>query len=289
MIKLLGIDLDGTLLDSRGALSEANRKAIRLAEQVGVLVTICTGRRFRDARPIALDLELNAPMVSHNGALIKYASTLETFDVSILDKSTVQQVLEVARSSKADALLSADPDGKGVLYYEKASKRHTPLIKYIAWAKRLHGEEAEDAIHCVNSFDEVIDRIETVHISFSGTCAQMRELQHILQSEVSAEINILTTVYPHVDFTLIDVLPPSASKGYGLERIANAFGFQKSEIMAIGDNLNDLQMLEFAGVPVVMANASPELLEDERYHKTLSNNENGVALAIEKFILNNNR
>ena len=73
MIKLLALDLDGTLLDSRGKVPEANREAIRAAEDAGVLVTIATGRRFRDARPLGLELDLNAPLITHNGALLKFA------------------------------------------------------------------------------------------------------------------------------------------------------------------------------------------------------------------------
>lgn len=285
MIKLLALDLDGTLLSSRGEISEANREAIRLAEQAGILVTICTGRRFRDARPVALELRLNAPLVSHNGALIKFADTLETVDASTLHKDTVKEVLEIARSFGADALLSADPHGKGTLFYESISENNLPLRKYIEWAKRLHGDEAEDAVHYVENLDSILDEAETVHISFSGSCQTMYDFQQILRTQVCTEVNVLATVYPSLNFTLIDVLPPSASKGSGLAKIAQVYGFSQSEVMAIGDNLNDFEMLEFAGVPVVVANASPELLQDERYHKTLSNDENGVALAIEKFIL----
>ncbi len=285
MIRLLALDLDGTLLSSKGEISEANREAIKLAEQAGTLVTVCTGRRFRDARPVALELGLNAPLVSHNGALIKFADTLETVDASMLHKDTVKEVLEIARSFGADALLSADPYGKGTLFYESISENNLPLRKYIEWAKRLHGDEAEDAVHYVENLNSILDETETVHISFSGSCQTMRDFQQILRTQICAEVNVLATVYPSLNFTLIDVLPPSASKGAGLAKIAQAYGFSQSEVMAIGDNLNDLEMLEFAGVPVVMANASPELLQDERYYKTLSNDENGVALAIEQFIL----
>lgn len=71
MIKLLALDLDGTLLDSLGKVPEDNKQAIRRAEEKGVLVTIATGRRFRDARHVGLELELNAPLITHNGALLK--------------------------------------------------------------------------------------------------------------------------------------------------------------------------------------------------------------------------
>jgi len=96
----------------------------------------------------------------------------------------------------------------------------------------------------------------------------------------------LTTVYPRLDFTLIDILPPDASKGIGVEKLALLNNLSAENVMAIGDNFNDLEMLKYAGTAVVMGNASLELLEREDFHTTLSNDENGVALAIERFILN---
>jgi HAD-superfamily hydrolase, subfamily IIB len=285
MIKLLALDLDGTLLDSRGRIPEANQKAIRRAEELGVLVTICTGRRFRDARPVGLELELNAPIISHNGALLKFAASLETVAASLLPNETVREILRVGREFGADAMLSADPHGKGTLFYDRVSAENIPLQRYIAWSRSLHGDEAEEAIHHVAQLEEILDVTETVHVSFSGRCAQMNELQRTLESELDSRANVLATVYTQLDFTLIDILPPDASKGFGLEKLAAIDGISPAEIMAIGDNFNDLEMLEFAGTPVVMGNAAPELLERGNYYETASNDEAGVAAAIERFIL----
>ncbi|MCY7376608.1 MAG: Cof-type HAD-IIB family hydrolase [Pyrinomonadaceae bacterium] len=285
MIKLLALDLDGTLLNSRGEISAENIEAIQKAEQSGVLVTIATGRRFRDALPVAYQLKLNAPVICHNGALLKYAETLETVAVSILANETVREILRVGREYGGDALLSADPIGKGVLLYDTVSDENVPLQKYIAWSKRLHGAEAEEAVHHVKNLQDIVADYETVHVSFSGACAAMVDLEAVLQDELKDSANILTTVYPSLDFTLIDILPPDASKGIGVEKLALLNNLTAENVMAMGDNFNDLEMLEYAGTPVVMGNAAPELLENPKYRQTLSNDESGVALAIEKFIL----
>ena len=285
MIKLLALDLDGTLLDSRGRISETNKKAIRQAEESGVLVTIATGRRFRDALPVALESEFNAPIITHNGALLKFAQTLETVSFSLIENETVREILRVGKQFGGDALLSADPHGKGTLFYDTISADNIPLQKYIVWSKTLHGAEAEEAVHHVPRLENILHETETVHISFSGTCAPMAELEMILKSELAAAANILTTVYPRLDFTLIDILPPDASKGIGLEKLAVIENLTHENVMVIGDNFNDLQMLEYAGTPVVMGNASPELLEREEFYTTLSNDESGVAAAIKRFIL----
>ncbi len=285
MIKLLALDLDGTLLNSSGKIPEANKLAIRKAEEKGVLVTIATGRRFRDARPIGLELEVNAPLITHNGALLKYADNLETVAVSLLANETISQILRVGRDFGADAMLSCDPQGKGTLLYDRISDENLPLQKYIKWSRTVHGDEAEKAVRHVESLEEVLDDIETVHVSFSGKCEPMAHLEMVLKTELESIATVLTTVYPPKDFTLIDVLPPDASKGIGVEKLALFNGLKPENVMTMGDNFNDLAMLEFAGTPVVMGNADPSLLERREFYTTLSNDENGVAAAIEKFIL----
>ena len=181
--------------------------------------------------------------------------------------------------------MGADPHGKGVLLYDTVSAENIPLQKYITWSKTLHGDEAEEAVRHVENLENILDENETVHVSFSGKCAAMAHLEIILQTELDSTANVLTTVYPRLDFTLIDILPPDASKGVGLEKLTLIESLKPENVMVCGDNFNDLQMLEYAGTPVVMGNADPSLLEREEFYTTLSNDENGVALAIERFIL----
>ncbi|MEZ5425467.1 MAG: Cof-type HAD-IIB family hydrolase [Pyrinomonadaceae bacterium] len=287
MIKLLALDLDGTLLTSRGKIPEENIRAIRRAEEKGVLVTIATGRRFRDARPVGLEIELNAPIICHNGALIKHADSLENIAVSLLPRPTLHDILRVGREFGADAMMSCDPIGKGTLYYDRVSEENYPLQSYIKWSRHLHGDEAEESLHHAENLEDIIERNETVHVSFSGSCAPMQRLQMVLETELETAANVLATIYPHLDFTLLDILPSDASKGIAVEKLARINKFSAENVMVIGDNYNDLEMLEYAGTSVVMGNASPELLETEGFETTLSNDENGVALAIERFIFGN--
>src|SRR5436309_10142228 len=121
MIKLLTLDLDGTLLNSSGQIPEANRLAIRQAEENGVLVTIATGRRFRDAQPVGIDLGLNAPLITHNGGLLKYADTEETVQCSLLTTEMSLEVVRVGKAFGGDALVSTDPHGHGTLLYDRIS------------------------------------------------------------------------------------------------------------------------------------------------------------------------
>ena len=286
MIKLLALDLDGTTLNSRGEIPDENRRAIRAAEDRGVLVTIATGRRFRDAQPLGIELALNAPLITHNGGLLKYAQSLETVHHCLLSTETSLEIVSVGKRYGGDALVSTDPHGKGTLIYDRVSAENTPLQRYISWATRLHGESAEASVLPVPHLEYVLPHHEVVHISFSGNLAKMRDLEQHLREELHGEVTLLTTVYPRLDFTLIDILPPDASKGHGVAKLAENEGLGPDNVMTIGDNFNDLEMLEYAGTAVVMANADPRLREDYDFYTTLSNEESGVAAAIERFILN---
>ncbi len=249
MIKLLALDLDGTVLNSRGEVSERNLSALRQAEDRGVYVTIATGRRFRDARPVAFQLGLNAPIITHNGTLIKHAETLETISVRLILPETIREILRVGREFGVDAMMSCDPHGKGTLLYDRISEDNIPLQKYIAWSRRLHGDEVSQSVRHVEALENIIDEVETVHISFSGHCEPMGHLQIILSTELEDRAKVLATVYPQMDFTLLDILPPEASKGFGLHNLAESLGLKPENVMAMGDNFNDLEMLEYAGPP----------------------------------------
>lgn len=287
MIKLLALDIDGTILTSKGDITDGNRRAIRAAEERGVLVTIASGRRFRDAQPIGKALELNAPLVTHNGALLKYAGSEETVHCSLLSTETSLEVVRVGKDYGGDALVSTDPHGHGILLYDRVSDNNTPLKKYLRWSENLHGGEVgREGVSHVESLEAAIPAAEVVHISFSGTCDSMSAMMSVLNRELGNTVTILPTIYPHWDFTLIDVLPADASKGHGVAILAELNDLASENVMAIGDNFNDLEMLEYAGTPVVMGNADPRLLERDEFYTTVSNDESGVAAAIKRFILN---
>jgi Cof subfamily protein (haloacid dehalogenase superfamily) len=286
-ISLLALDLDGTLLNGRGQISNRNREAIESARASGVHVALVTGRRFRDSRPIALELGLDVPVISHNGALTKHASTLQTVSVLPLPLAAAREALRVARAAEADALLSDDHEGLGVLVYDRLSGENAAVHKYVAWARRIHGEEeGQKSVRQVDSLEDYLDH-EPIHLAFTGGCRKMDELVEVLRVELGSTVKVLSTIYPQQDFTLVDVVNPAASKGAGVAATAAELGVSADEVMAIGDNYNDLEMLLFAGTGVVMANAPLSLREIAGLHPTASNTEDGVALAIEQFILNN--
>ncbi len=283
-IRLLALDLDGTLLNSRGEISARNRDALARARKGGVCVAVVTGRRFRDARPIALDLGLDAPVIAHNGALTKHARTLETVAVMPLPLDAALRAVNVGRAAGADPLISVDHEGLGVLVYDHISGDNLALVEYIKWARRIHGEEGAQSVQQVDSVEAYLEEAP-VHLAFSGGYAKMTALAERLRAELNTSVKIFCTSYPKKDFALVDIVHPQASKGAGVAAAARELRVDREEIMAMGDNLNDLEMLEYAGTAVIMENAESALREIADVHLTASNDADGVAMAVEKFIL----
>jgi HAD superfamily hydrolase (TIGR01484 family) len=287
-IRLIALDLDGTLLDSRGELSARNRAAIDAARGRGVGVALVTGRRFRDARPLALELGLDVPVIAHNGALTKHAHSLETVAAVLMPVEAARAVISTGRAHGADALVSDDHVGAGLLVYDHISPGNTALAKYIEWSRRVVGPDAAAAIRRVDSLEDYLDH-DPLHVAFSGGCAEMERLAGVMRAELGGAVRLLLTLYPKTDFALLDILHPEASKGAGLAAVAAEAALARDEVMAVGDNFNDLEMLEWAGTGVLMGNADPSLHERGRFHVTATNDEAGVAAAIERFVLNAER
>jgi Cof subfamily protein (haloacid dehalogenase superfamily) len=283
-IRLIALDLDGTLLNSRGELTERNRAALSEARSRGVSVALVTGRRFRDARPLALELGLDIPLIAHNGALTKHARSLETVRAILMPVEAARAVVRIGRAHGADALVSDDHIGEGTLVYDHISEENTALAKYIAWSRRVVGDEAAASVKQVESLEEYLTH-DPLHVAFTGGCEAMERLAGEMRLELGEGVRLLLTLYPKMDFALLDVLHPEASKGAGLSAVADEQGLTSDEVMAVGDNFNDLEMLEYAGTGVLMGNAQPTLRERGSFHTTATNDEDGVAVAIERFVL----
>ena len=131
---------------------------------------LVTGRRFRDARPLALSLGLDVPVIAHNGALTKHARTLETVNAVLMPVGAALAVVRLGRAHGADALVSDDHVGAGLLVYDHITEGNTALAKYIAWSRRVVGEDAAQAIRRVPSLEDYLDH-DPLHVAFSGGCA----------------------------------------------------------------------------------------------------------------------
>ncbi|MFQ5776616.1 MAG: Cof-type HAD-IIB family hydrolase [Terriglobia bacterium] len=273
-IRLLAIDIDGTLLDSRFHLSEANRDAVAAAHRLGTEIVLVTGRRFSSARPIAAQIPVDLTLIASNGALIKSKAGL-TLARQLLPRPQARAVLAAAGNYRAAAVLLFDRDGPGQIVAEHLDSRHAPVAGYFQRNRQflLQVEPLEAAL-----------TEDPIQVLFAGAVAPMQALaEQLARASCAAAVSLARTEYPARDLTLLDVLDRGCSKGAALGRWARTRSIRLEETMAIGDNWNDREMLEFAGLPVLMGNSSAAL-KRAGWAITASNDEDGVARAIEKFI-----
>jgi Cof subfamily protein (haloacid dehalogenase superfamily) len=273
MIRLLGIDVDGTLLDSEGRLPDANRDAIHEAVAAGIHVALVTGRSYPFARPVADPLPATLTLIVSNGA-VERATDGATLARRLLDRHVARAVLDATRPHRGGAALIFDRDTERQVVFETMDWEHPGRRGYWARNKSL----IDQCIPLEDALDE-----DPIQVMFNGGVAEMRVLAEALR-ESARDYSVSVTEYERRDFSLIDITAPGATKGQALAWRARQLGLRAAEVMAVGDNFNDLEMLEFAGVPVVMANAVEEL-KSRGWHVTGHQDEAGLAQAIRQLAL----
>jgi len=274
-VRLIALDIDGTLLDSRWRVPDANREAIQRATRCGIEVALVTGRRYDFALPVAQDLGCPVTMIVNNGGLIR-SHDGHTRLKRLLPVKTARAALELGRPWRAGAAVIFDRPKENQLILEQLDPDDS--IRYAYYSRNL------DFIGVVSPIEDCLTEMP-LQVMFSGTVAEMDALaQLLLASALAPEIKLASTKYASKDFAMLDVLPSGCTKGAALADWAKSQGLQRDEILAVGDNHNDFEMLEFAGIAVVMQNSVPEL-KTYGWHETHSNDESGVAAAIERFAL----
>jgi 5-amino-6-(5-phospho-D-ribitylamino)uracil phosphatase len=275
LIKLIALDIDGTLLTYRSELTPRNRAAIEAAQAQGVKVALVTGRRFGSAHQLIQELGLDVMLISHNGALTKDVTTLATLGYHPLKVDLAQQVVHASRDFGADVICCDDPHGHGVMVMEGISASNRALHRYL--------EKYWHSVREVENLLEYLDH-DPIQMMFSGACDPMDAFAEQLQTALGDQIQLFKTRYRSIDLTILDALSHTASKGDSLAEIANQHDIAREEVLAIGDNFNDLTMLRYAGTGIVMGNAEDEL-KAMGFEVTDTNEADGVAKAIEKHVL----
>ena len=249
-IRLLALDIDGTLTDPSNKVSARNIAALRAAHEAGIQLVLATGRRHDYAMPIAHEIGVPMLLVSSNGALVR-SSSGKTFYTDRLPAKTAGKLIQYMGDYRGNAVLTFDREGKGALVLERFEdlnrsisrwlELNAPHIEYVSPLEKALTEDPIQAMYC-----GPLSRMETLQ-------------QHLKQAEFLGEISVLKTQYDHRDLCILDILNRECSKGHALKRLTEQEGISREQVMAIGDNFNDLEMLEFAGLPVVMGNASNDL------------------------------
>jgi Cof subfamily protein (haloacid dehalogenase superfamily) len=272
-VRLIGIDIDGTLLDSRGQMPDANREAIHDAIAAGIHVALVTGRSYPFARPIADALPSALTLIVSNGAIERDMSGA-TLARRLLDRDVARAVLAATQPFRDAAALIFDRDEARQVVFETMDWEQPNRKGY--WSRN---QSLID--RCVPL--ELALTEDPIQVMFNGAVEQMRALAVALEG-TARDYAVSLTEYERRDFSLIDITSPLATKGRALAWRAEQLGLTRDEVMAIGDNFNDVEMLMFAGVPVVMANAVEEL-KTRGWHVTGGQDAAGLAQAIQRFAL----
>ena len=262
-IKLLATDLDDTLLNDQFMVSQQNKEAIFKAVEQGVIVTIATGRMFSSALPFAKQLGINVPIITYNGALVKYCNTGEVLFEQPIDPEVVGEILELFREKNWYIHLYVND----ILYVKEHCEKAQGYEK-------LAGIKAEVVGDKIYDFREGILKMLAI-----AEPEQMKEVAKTVQTTFKGRV-----FAPQSKENYLEIVDPNINKAIALDFLAKKLNVRQEEVMAIGDSNNDLDMIKYAGFGVEMGNAF-ETVKAVADVVTCSNEESGVAAAIEKFIL----
>lgn len=289
--------MDGTLLAANSRVSPRNLAALRAAESAGAEIVIATGRRHCYAMKVLreLNLDRSSALVSSNGTVVRTIGA-ELLHRTLLPLSTARWLCTHLADFRSSLVITFDEvdangeDTRGALVVEHLDTLHASISgwmranePYIAQVQPLEAAlEAGPPIQMmVCGPIDLMRRAETVLLEHEGVFA---EGTSPLERIHTAEVALHRTEYAERDLCIVDLLPAGCSKGSAILRHAAHRGLQSADVLAIGDNWNDVSMLEAAGRAVVMSNAPADLkiLAAERgWRVGLSNEEDGVADAIE--------
>jgi hydroxymethylpyrimidine pyrophosphatase-like HAD family hydrolase len=302
---MIAIDVDGTLLGAEGKVSARNKAALQEANEAGIHVVIATGRRHSYAMKVlrSLDLHGEQALVSSNGAVTRTVGA-RLIDRTFLPLETslwLCKQLDEFRNALVVTFDMVQPDGedaRGALVVEELEDLHGSIGKWME-ANSAYIEQAVPIENVLGREDAKGNA--PIQMMVCGTIERMRRAEarlledpDVYMSGVSspelladAKVALSRTEYPERDLSLLDILPAGCSKGVALLRLAASLGIEADEMMAIGDNWNDLSMLEIAGWPVLMGNAPEDLKEMARARGWAIGGhhlEDGVADAIDEVL-----
>jgi len=269
-IRLLASDIDGTLLNPQFQISEDDLNALHRAHAAGIEIVLVTGRRHTFALPIARQLGFDLWLISSNGAVTRSLSG-ETFHRDLMPREICRELCGAMQAFRGNTVLTFDKETRGAIVLEHLDDLNASIRRWL--------EKNMPFIEFVVPIESALAS-DPVQAMFCGSMTRMSEaLQALEGSGMGNRFTVLRTEYPVRDLSMIDVLNAGCSKGHALERWAAHRGFRREQVMAIGDNHNDVEMLEFAGHPVIMGNACEEL-RGRGWSVTLGNDQCGVAAAL---------
>lgn len=261
---MITIDLDGTLLRSDGSVSDRTVRTLQAARDKGVVVAIATGRMYQTARSYGERLGLgDSPLLLFAGGLIETLESKKILFQQVIPREWAQELADLARrrgwqlQTYIDDVLRAARDDEWIRDYERITHSKACIC-------------GDDFYHVQDDCNKLLSR---------GGHDDLVARKALIEKTFPGRFNVLFSAP-----TFLEIMPQGVDKGEGIRRLGELYGIGTDEIMALGDSQNDLDMLKAAGFPVAMANAAEEVKAAAAY-VTASNDDDGVAAAVEKFVL----
>jgi hypothetical protein len=269
--RLLAIDIDGTLLDSRGRLPDAHREALVDAAARGVEIALVTGRSFHFTQPVMALLPVPLTLICNNGAVVKSAAG-DTLMRHVLSRDAARTVLAGTKHLEDSVAIVFDRADERQIVFERMDWSHPNRRGY------YDKNKAYIAASPVPLAEMLTD--DPIQVMFNGSVAPMRALAAALRAmPIADQFTVAITEYEARDFSLVDINGAGCSKGTTLARWVAARGWTSADVAAFGDNLNDVEMLDFAGTAFVMGNAA-DALKARGYRLTGTHDAGGLADAV---------
>lgn len=281
-VRLVAIDMDGTLLPTFSqSISPRNARALKAAQEAGITVAIATGRRTTYTAPMldGLGMRADMPLITSNGAVTRTLGG-EALDRSHLDARVARELCKLLRPF-GTLVFTFDRTGRGELILEDMDQAHKRIALWV--------EANRSAIEVVKPLEKaIVDGDDPIQGMVCGGLDAMKRAEQALNtSQWANACSCVRTEYASRDLSILDLMPPGVSKGWALARLAARLGIDRKEVMAIGDNWNDADMLEWAGQPVLMGNAANDLRARAKlrgWKQARPNDADGVGIVLEEAI-----
>ena len=266
--RLLVIDIDGTLVNRSGTISEKDREALCRVRERGISVALSTGRGLQATMGIIKDLSLDSYHISFDGALVSHPASSEEIYVCPIAKELVRLMVDTAHRCRVDLELFT------ATHY---------FVERETWSTEAH-RDFFGVNYTIVDFNEVWQRERILKgglvTTNAGEASRAADFRSRLDNQVHFS-QAKTPAYPSVDF--INILAPGVSKGKALEKLATHLNVPLREVIAAGDGINDVSLLTTAGLAIAMGNALDEVKAIADY-VTLDVDHSGLAAAIDRFI-----
>lgn len=273
-MRLVAIDIDGTLYTSGHAIPPDVPPYLRQLEDRGVMVVLCTGRRYRSALPIAIETGVRSPMVLHSGALARSPVNHETIFKRYISREAAKTVAEIIMAQSHHPIMWLDQYEEGIDMVSTPAapdafetwylNRFKEFVRYYDDWPRFESDRIFE-VCAWGDFETLVDVGDRI----------LKRMAHRVRLHVAK--NIID------EHSILEVFDSSVSKWNAIEALAHKYGVSAADIIAVGDNYNDIEMIQKAGIGIAMGNSVPEVLAVADY-VTTSNDDDGLLHALRKFL-----